>query len=358
MNSRAVFAALVLVGLTILVAPSAASAQNYCTDANPNDNIEDNVALQQCLDGGGTILLTNGSPGYILRFGLRLRVDGIFFSSVSETNRAKLIAHADLNEFMINADANNWQISFLIFDGNRANRTNSCVYPRGNNIQANGDAFVIRFVNSDFARCGSALEVRGSNFEIYNNTMAFNGWSADERASEFADGMTIHRCVGGIVWANQFAENTDVGLVVNEGTGCTIRYNEIWNESRYAFAGFHVSASSASGGDHSGGNYSNNDIRAGQDLMGFGLIVGAESWHHDRRTLHVGSVGWNTISGAVINLAVDGVDGGTVTNNVTSNARGTRGYLFCNGQPADEFIAAHNGPGLTLQSGWVTRTCH
>ena len=219
-----------------------------------------------------------------------------------------------------------------------------------------GGGFVIRFINSDFARCGSALEIVGADFEVYNNTFAYNGWSEDERSGEWADGVTVHRCDGGSITNNQMAENTDIGLVVNEGQNCTIRYNDIWNENRYAFAGFHVSAGNE-GGDHSGGLYSDNTIWANQDLMGFGLIVGAETWH-GTRTSDVGTVGWNYIEGAVINLAVDGIDGGTVTSNTTYRAQGTRGYGTCNGQSADEFIAAHNGGGASIQSGWVSRTCH
>lgn len=331
-------------------------AQNYCTTANPNDNTPDDVPLQQCLDGGGLILLSAGSPGYILFDGLRLNVDGTVLSA-DPGNRATLIAHADLDGPMIRAFAVNYEISFLIFDGNRHNRTVSCAYPNGQNIQALGGGFVIRFIDSNNARCGSALEVTGSDYSIYNSTFAWNGFSAEERQGEWADGLTLHRCTNSSVTNNQIAENTDVGLVVNEGLGCTIRWNTFWNYERRAFAGMHVSAAAFSG-SHSGSDYSNNSIDSGYDRMEYGLIIGAHQWFPDLRTPDVGSITWNSISGGVVNLAVDGVDGGVVMNNSASGAQGTRGPGTCYGLPAENYIAAHNGPGVTIQSGWVARACH
>lgn len=354
-TSRVIGRVLSAIAISVWV-PSIAGAQNYCPAANPNDSVADDLALQACLNGGGLILLSAGSPGYILQDGLRLRTHGTVLSSVDTNNRATIVAASSLFGVMLLVEANNFEISFLVFDGNRFNRTSTCSYPNGSNLLLYGDNFVVRFTDSNFARCGSALEVAGSGFQIYNNTMAHNGWSADEANGEWADGITIHRCQSGSVYNNQFAENTDIGIVVNEGPGCQIRFNTIWNYDRYAFAGMHISAGSA-GGNHGSALYSDNQISSGFDKMSFGLIVGAEQWH-GTRTANVGEVSWNYLAGAVINLAVDGVDGGAVVSNVPSGAQGTRGYGLCLGQSADNFIAAHNGTGLTLQPGWVSRSCH
>lgn len=356
---RSLFATICSAAIIVVVAPSAAVAQNYCTAANPNDGVADDAALQSCLNGGGTILLSAGSagsPGYILSQGLRLNVSGTVLSSANQNNRARIVAAAGLNEFMLRGDANNYEISFLIFDGNRNSRTNACNYPNGHNLLLYGSGFVVRFSDSFAARCGSALEMNGSYYEVYNNTIAFNGFSIDERASEYADGITVHRCTGGTIRNNQVAENTDIGIVVNESAGCTIRWNSIWNNQRYAFAGMHISAG-ASGGDHSGSVFADNTISGGYNYMGYGLMVGAYPWHFTR-TANVGTVEANGISGAVINMAVDAVDGGIIVSNSMTSAQGTRGYYLCNGTYPDNFTAWNNGGGLSLQAGWVPRQCH
>lgn len=341
--------------MTVFAAVPAAG-QNYCLGANPNDALADDAELQACLNGGGLILLSSGNPGYILASGLRLRASGTALSSLDTNNRARLVADPTLNGVMLLAEADAFELSFLIFDGNRYQRTNTCTYPNGHNLLLYGNNFVVRFVDSSFARCGSAMEVVGSGMEIYNNTFAHNGWSADERSGEWADGITIHRCDGSSIRSNQVVENTDVGIVVNEGFNCQIRFNHVWNYERYAFAGLHVSAGYR-GGVHNGSQYSDNVITSGFDRLGFGLIVGAEQWH-GTRTADVGYTVSNFITGAVINLAVDGVDGGRVTENQPANPQGTRGLGTCYGQPGDNFAAIHNGPGLILQPGWVTRGCH
>lgn len=346
--------AIVLVVGILAGAVSSAEAQN-CPAAIPNDGLGDDAAIQNCIDSNTITFLAPGT--YTLELGLRIYASGKVLTSSDPNNRARLLAHPNLNGEMIRTDATAWEISFVIFDGNKTNRTAPCTYPLGHNIIANGSGFVIRFTDSIEARCGSGLEINfGSGYEIYNNTFAHNGFSIDERSNEYADGMTIHSCTNGIIRNNQFAENTDISIVINESSNCQVRFNSIWNHGKYAFAGMHISANTV--GNHSGTSFSNNTINSGFNLMGFGLIVGAETWHAGRRTANVGTVEDNGISGAVINLAVDGVDGGTVIGNSMSSAQGTRGYALCNGQPALNFAAEHNGPGLSLQTGWVTRTCH
>lgn len=336
--------------------PKAAPYQT-CSAADPTDWVDDADDLQDCLDSGDLLIaLSAGSPGYILEeHGLRLTRDGTHLTSGDPDDRARIYAHEDLPEFMIRADADDWRISHLVFDGNRFNRSQSCSYPNGHNILAYGDGFVIDHVDSSFAKCGSAMEMTGSNFAVYDNVVAYNGWSEDEYTGSWSDGMTVHRCTYGSITNNQIVENTDVGLVINRGTDCEIRWNEIWNYERYAFAGMHVSA--GDDGYHTGGQYTSNEISSGYDMMGFGLVVGAHQWFHSTRTEDVGTVGWNTITGAVINLMVDGVDGGTVTSNSLSGAQGTRGLGTCLGQSALNYASEHNG-SVTLDSGSTTRTCH
>ena len=41
-----------------------------CPSANPNDDTPDDIALQSCLNAGGTVTLDAGSPGYIIAAGV------------------------------------------------------------------------------------------------------------------------------------------------------------------------------------------------------------------------------------------------------------------------------------------------
>jgi hypothetical protein len=61
----------------------------------------------------------------------------------------------------------------------------------------------------------------------------------------------------------------------------------------------------------------------------------------------------NTISGAVVNLAVDGLNGGRVETNTMRGARGSR-VLNC-ARPAD-YTAGHFFNLSSLQRGFIIRT--
>jgi hypothetical protein len=337
--------------------PRAATTAQTCSAASPTDNVDDTVNLQYCLDNGDLLIeLSAGSPGYIIEHGLRLRRNGNHLTSADANNRATILAAANLDEYMIRADADDWRISHLIFDGNRFNRAQGgCSYPNCHNIIGVGSGFQINGVNSSFARGGSAMEITGSDFEIYDNVVAYNGWSQDEYNGQWSDGMTIHRCTNGSIHNNQIVENTDVNVVINRGSNCEFRFNDIWNFDRYAFAGLAISATTD--GYHTGGVFSDNEISSGYDMLGFGLLVGLHPWFV-QVVEDAGTVGWNTMTGAVINLAVDGVDAGTITSNSMSGAQGTRGYHTCLGQSALDYAVAHVGGGVSLQSGWTARACH
>lgn len=109
--------------VVLLLADSPAFAQN-CPAANPSDWTPDNVEIQACLDAGNQVLLQPGNPGYIIADKIRFRADDRLFTSVG--GKARLLAHPDLDGPLLQVqDANDYEISEIIFDGNKSGRNKS-----------------------------------------------------------------------------------------------------------------------------------------------------------------------------------------------------------------------------------------
>ena len=138
-------------------------------------------------------------------------------------------------------------------------------------------------------------------------------------------------------------ENTDVGIVVGRGTNCLVDSISVQNANNYAFAGIHVGGETDT---HAGSEVKDNTISSGYNRLGFGLVVGSHGWGYT--ISDAGSVTYNTITGAVVNLAVDGISAGTVQNNSPSSPQGTAGF-FC-GYGAN--YSAQDYGSASLQGGW------
>ncbi|HEX5473653.1 MAG TPA: hypothetical protein VFX12_03240 [Vicinamibacterales bacterium] len=67
-----------------------------------------------------------------------------------------------------------------------------------------------------------------------------------------------------------------------------------------------------------------------------------------------GNVYFNSSSGAVVNLAIDGIDWGSVQSNTWSGANGTRGF---NCTLSGDYTAGHFG-SASIQGGYVCRIYH
>jgi hypothetical protein len=337
-----------------------ALAQN-CPAANPNDWNDDGQHIQDCLDANGAVYLQPGNPGYILERRVFFNSWNTVLSSVG--GKATLRARADLTRAMIVVDgANYYEISELILDGNKNNRTRTdlCANPEpgfyagahGGNLIAEGVGYRIHHVDTINAMCGSGLEAKGTNFEIFSIFSADHG---EEYGNRWADGITLVRCDGGYVHNNYIRNSTDVGLVVFKGNSCTIRFNTIENLWRFAFAGLKVGDPF---GDPSvslaGSVTKDNTVFANENQLGFGLMVGNHPWGTSGTVSDVGEVSYNSIEGAMTNLVIDGIGGGVVVNNSMSNPRGTRS-LTCSF--TINYTAEHFG-GATIQGGYVLRHFH
>lgn len=176
------------------------------------------------------------------------------------------------------------------------------------------------------------MEVEGSGFEIDNNWVGYNGRSRDEQlpGEPWSDGITLLSCDGGNVHDNTIDNNTDVDLVIGGGHNCSVQWNTIRHTPTvgiavYGFAGIHVGYFDAGGGDNAGSIIANNTISSDQDKLGFGIVVGAHPWNPLLWTPNAGTVSGNSASGAVVPLAVDGIDTGSVTNNSAFDHRGVNG---------------------------------
>lgn len=377
------FAWLMFVGVEGLLLTSTAVAQPQCPapePLNPWDGLRDDRALNCLLAQGGTIALQpwqSGQPGYLLEDNLRIRVDGTVLTSTTQNQSgyARLVASPNLQRMMIRMDESNtprtFELSWLIIDGNKHNRLNNYPVdcrPKVRNGQLTDykeesisvsvkGASLIRNNVFENAMCGSSLEVSGTGFQVYSNTVQNSGFPDGtfgyQEAQPYADGITVLTCTGSSVTGNYILNATDVGIVVGLDNsvvnGCNVSNNTVTNDSAFAFAGI------ANGGSQPRLNttVSNNVITASFNKLAFGMWLGEGPWGAKPATPTVGLVQGNTVTGAVVNLGIDNIQGGTVTGNVLYNARGNAGMLGCV-WPAE--LTTGSIGSATVQPGGIYRT--
>jgi hypothetical protein len=190
------------------------------------------------------------------------------------------------------------------------------------------------------------------DFEISGSLFYDNGRQPEEAngiRGLWADGLTVFGCVRSAIRDNVLWDNTDVDLGVNGGDKCAVYRNSVSHSWKYAFAGLVAGDPSRSGGE-----FSDNVVSSDYNLLGFGIVVGCHPWAQ----CHGGyasdlSVHNNTAIGAVVNLAVDGLNGGRVENNLMSGAQGDRVF---NCPLSANYSAGHFFNLSSLQSGYVSRT--
>ena len=352
--------------------------QTTCPAANPNDSVADDAALQACLDLGGEIRLVRGSPGYTIASGLVIRTDHAVITSTSPAAKALFVAAAGLNAPMFNgAKRDHLSLSYLEINGNRPARNKTiCNTPPhlggfnfilGNTPGPDGGTstnFIINDSRSTKALCGSSMWVHGSNFEIANNLLDDNGhgWEAPDAGEPWSDGLSLGQCVSGNIHNNTIINATDIALVDGGGVGCQIVNNTIENISyngvtRHAFAGIalHEFCYTTTCGDHTGSTVSGNTITASPGMESFGIICGHHPWSSAVSGTKGATIGSNIVSGAIVNLAVDGVTGFTINANTLSSPGGTP--KPCSGLPPTNYTvnSAHTWSSTLNMTGWIER---
>jgi len=353
-----------LTGICLWTAPALVRTQTAttCDAANPFDSLPDDAALQVCLDDYDWVLLKPddlpGYVGYIVNDTLKPRRRGFLLTTSANPRKATIRASVDLNGSMLRVSGfDDFEISFIRFDGNRPNRAvrdKPCDAGHNfRNVELSGNGFRVRYVESFQAVCGSAMTVGASTrFLIYGSAFYDNGRQPEEAngiSGLWSDGLTVFNCRGATVRDNTFTDNTDVDLGVNGGEGCAVYRNTVNHTRKYAFAGMVVGDPTASGGE-----FSENRISSGYDLLGFGLIVGCHPWPPCRGGYASNAVvHHNSVTGAVVNLAVDGLNGGTVRDNTVGPAQGTR-VMGCPGNSAN-YTVGHVINVAPLQTGYSVR---
>ena len=356
-------AAICALAVFSLPAGAASQAMTTCEAANPFDTVPDDAALQTCLDDYDWVLLKpeslRGYVGYVVSDTIKLKRAGALLTTADHPHKVRVLAAPSLNGSMLRVSGvDHFEISFIRFDGNRENRAvrdKPCDAGHNfRNVELAGVGFHVRYVESFGAVCGSAMTVGGSSrFEISRSLFYDNGRQPEEAnniAGLWSDGLTVFGCRDSTIRDNAFWDNTDVDLGVNGGSSCSVYRNVISHFQKYAFAGLVIGDPTASGGE-----FSDNRVTSGYNLLGFGIIVGCRPWAQCRGGNASNVVVYdNIVSGAVVNFAVDGLRGGSVHRNRMSGAQGTR-VLNCPGASLD-YAVANVDETARVQGGYVVRT--
>jgi hypothetical protein len=352
--------ALAIVLLTL--SSSASWAQVNCAGPLPSGATA--ADIQWCLNAGGTVVLQDGGV-YDIDTTLEIVANGtVLRGETNADNRPTLRGTPNLHGHILVADDNwgmnprdDYSLEDLVFDGNVSDRLsqsdNECPWNRElGNVVLTGRHWTVTHVVSMNAICKSGMEVRGEGFEITGSTFADNGRDMWQAAGRWADGLTVWNCDGGHIHDNTFSNNTDVNLIVGGGFGCVVEDNVITNVSTHAFAGLNVGTFGPDA-NHSGSIYRNNTIRSAPNQMAFGLMVGDEPWWNPWSpyffTTNAGEIYGNTITGAVVNLAIDGIGEGSIHDNNPYAPAGWAGF-FCNGLSAN--FTAHNYGNASISGNW------
>jgi hypothetical protein len=337
--------------------------------ANRFDGEPDDAAIQACLDQGGTVVLQSGADGaYLIRNTVYLTQHNTVLTS-SGPGKAYVLAHTALYGRILEAGwVWNYEISGIEFNGNKYLRDhqNNCFGEYrwfGTNLLLQGYNFWVHDINSVRAMCGSAMEVVGSGYEIYNNYVSLNGRAEGEGVpgAPWSDGITLLWCDWGYVHDNQLENNTDVDLIVGGGQNCRVQYNTILHvptcgpcNAQHGFAGLMVGWFQEGGGDHTGSVFSNNTVISNLDMLAFGIMVGHHPWISSLTISQAGVVQSNGSSGSVVALAIDGIAAGNVSGNSPSGAQGSWGF----GCPYAANYTAFDFGAASIDGGYYPRWYH
>lgn len=354
------------VWILLFAVPSRAAAQTpNCLAAIPDDAYSDTEAINDCLSGGGTVVLESG----VYYIGASTDPDDALILAQNGTNLVGqgkystwLYATLDLWAPMLRANADNFSITDLSFFGinyarDEADQCNGDDREGGSNILIDGDGWTLDDMQSSFALCGTGLGAKGVDFTITNSRFIANG--LDELHANalgnapWADAITIWWCDGAEISNNYILDATDIGIVLGGGTDCDVSGNTIENLYAHGFAGIHV-GNFDSGGDHDGIDYVGNSVYANEDQLAFGIVAGFHPWNSSLWVSDAGTIYDNVSEGAVVNFAVDGVGGGSIYGNTSTSPQGTWGF----GCSASNHYTAGHYSGVSLQSGvtWVSKT--
>jgi parallel beta-helix repeat protein len=324
---------LALPALAILAVPNAQAAGCSVT---PDTGAPVDAALNACLALPGVVSLAPGE--YIVDSGLVLGASNLTLTAAVPASPPNVVLKAgpNLQTHILTAPQGsgviNDTVSFITFDANRAVRQTQPYYQTictnttarqnaGTILYWAGVGFTFANNQSINAMCGSGLKIDAVGFTVRDNNFYDLGLGRYEKeadpslpAGPWSDGITLGYCKNATVSGNTITDATDIGIVSFGGTGCTIQNNTIKQEDMHAFAGlaFHGTGANSTVSDQDSSIINNTVI--GNGMMSFGISYGPKPWYTSS-SVRFGTVTGNTVSGAVVDLAVEGVTGGQVGNN-------------------------------------------
>lgn len=255
-------------------------------------------------------------------------------------------------------------LQHIVLDGNRGERLDniaslSCggVYQPSSGRQPGYTSGVhsctgcaLRRVLMINALCGTSCEWSGADAVIEGSTFLNNGdhfgRQSGKQNHKWADGLTLTDVPGVLVRDNLFMDNSDVNLIVANGTGGRIENNTVRMVIGGAFAGIMLdSFGQPELGNFAGMLVLSNTVACGNRCH-YGLEIGPRPWYQPSNLVGPATVTGNTVSGAAILVNVDGagIPGGVFTLvNTTYIGKCTPGVtLNCHKTYCDSLVISPN----------------
>ncbi len=209
---------------------------------------------------------------------------------------------------------NNVTLEHVVIDGNRAARTASAAAElclRNNAFGYNASVVGcfecgLDDVVSANALCGSGMVWDGAQATIQRSAFRANGSAA---TGLWSDGLTLIYAPRSVIRANEFADNSDIALIMGYGVQSRVEQNVVRQRMQSAFAGLMLDNFSSDNltirGDFRGAVIAHNTIDCGPQLCVFGIQVGPHPWYPSKNIIG-GELHDNDVRGAKIGINVDG----------------------------------------------------
>jgi parallel beta-helix repeat protein len=306
----------------------------------PDTGVPVDAALNICLaQPDAEVKLAPGT--YVIDSGLVLGASGVTLTAQTPASppNVVLLAGPNLQTHILAAPQGsgviNDTVSFIAFDANREVRQAQPYYQTictnnpaqrqnaGTILYWAGVGFTFTNNESRNALCGSGFKIDAVSFTVKDNYFHDLGLGRGEEnaPAPWSDGLTLGYCKNSTVSGNTIIDATDIGIVSFGGTGCLIQNNTVQQVHHHAFAGlaFHGTGPNSTVSDQDSAIINNTVIGAGK--MSFGISYGPKPWYTSS-SVRFGTVTGNAVSGAVVDLAVEGVTGGQVGNNTLTAPEG------------------------------------
>jgi hypothetical protein len=348
-------------------------------DADASGSAPASAAIQRCVDAASPGDVLELPPGTYrvtseisLTKPLTIRTAGASghpMGCLGSGAPACAILRADTNlavtrGFLRIAGTSDVTLDHVALDGNRSARLGSTAAAQcaagntgpGFNASSSGCTHCALVGTASInALCGSGFEWKGDDLLVAGCLFRDNG--DHDRATMWADGLTLLQSDRARVDGNLFADNSDVDLICGGANGGTFTNNHVVHSRQGAFAGLMLdNFDGTTSGDFRGAVVSNNTVDCGARLCDFAVELGPHPWYLSANTLG-GTVSGNTVSGGKIGINVEGagtpsepivVTGNTVAPSPSSAqfSCGTRTTTTFNVSP-DSFVDLGAGPQPT-----------